>query len=92
MRSRLYEDELGTILLGQPPEVLKGLLQHGISNIDTLVLPDVKEKSGSLMNSLELPLYFFLFVSKGLEQGRKLNLVGEQIDLAMPCAFCALPY
>ena len=36
MGSRLYEDELGTILLGQPPEVLKGLLQHGISNIDTL--------------------------------------------------------
>jgi hypothetical protein len=34
------------------------------------------------MNSLELPLYFFLFVSKGLEQGRKLNLVGEQIDIS----------
>jgi hypothetical protein len=43
--SRLYQDELGTILLGQPPKVLKGLLQHGISNFDTLVLPDVKEKS-----------------------------------------------
>ena len=36
MGSRLYEDELGTILLGQPLEVLKGLLQHGISNSDTL--------------------------------------------------------
>ena len=82
MGSRLYEDESGTILFGQPPEVLKGLLLHGISNFDTLVLPDVKEKSGSLTNSLEFPLYFFLFVSKGLEQGRKLNLVGEPADIS----------
>jgi len=82
MGSRLYEDDLGSILLGQPPEVLKGLLLHGISNFDTLVLPDVKEKSGSLTNSLEFPLYFFLFVSKGLEQGRKLNLVGEPADIS----------
>ena len=44
MGSRLYVDDDGTILLGQPPEVLKGLLLHGISNFDTLVLPDVKEK------------------------------------------------
>jgi len=44
MGSRLYEDDSGTILLGQPPEVLKGLLQHGISHFDTLVLPDVKER------------------------------------------------
>jgi hypothetical protein len=34
------------------------------------------------MNSLEFPLYFFLFVSKGLEQGRKLNLVGEKVDIS----------
>ncbi|MEX0965505.1 MAG: cyclic nucleotide-binding domain-containing protein [Pseudohongiellaceae bacterium] len=80
--SRLYEDDSGTILLGQPPEVLKGLLMHGITNFDTLVLPDIKEKSGSLTNSLEFPLYFFLFVSKGLEQGRRLNLVGEEIDIS----------
>ena len=58
MGRRLYEDDLGTILLGQPPEVLKGLLQHGISNFDTFVLPDVKEKSGSLMNSLEFLCIF----------------------------------
>lgn len=82
MGSRLFEDESGTILIGQPPEVLKGLLLHGISSFDTLVLPDIKEKSGSLTNSLEFPLYFFLFVSKGLEQGRKLNLVGEAADIS----------
>jgi CRP-like cAMP-binding protein len=80
--SRLFEDDNGSILIGQPPEVLKGLLLHGISNFDTLVLPDVKEKSGSLTNSLEFPLYFFLFVAKGLEQGRKLNIVGESADIS----------
>ncbi|MFN3163110.1 MAG: cyclic nucleotide-binding domain-containing protein [Pseudohongiellaceae bacterium] len=79
--SRLYEDDQGSILLGQPPEVLKGLLLHGITNFDTIVLPDVKEKGGALTNSLEFPLYFFLFVSKGLSQGRKLNLVGERTDI-----------
>lgn len=57
--------------------MLKGLLRHGVSNFDTVVLPDVREKSGSLTNSLEFPLYFFLFVSKGLAQGRRLNLVGD---------------
>lgn len=80
--SRLFEDRNGSILIGQPPEVLKGLLLHGVSNFDTLVLPDTKEKGGSLTNSLEFPLYFFLFVAKGLEQGRKLNIVGEPADLS----------
>lgn len=80
--SRLFEDANGSILIGQPPEVLKGLLLHGISNFDTLVLPDIKEKGGSLINSLEFPLYFFLFVAKGLEQGRKLNIVGEPADIS----------
>jgi len=82
MGSRLYEDDDGTILLGQPPEVLKGLLLHGISNFDTLVLPDVKEKNGSLTNSMEFPLYFPLFVSNGLADGRRLNLVGEEDDIS----------
>lgn len=79
---RLYEDDAGSVLVGQPPEVLKGLLLHGISNFDTLVLPDIKEKGGSLTNSLEFPLYFFLFVSKGLAEGRRLNLVGESEDIS----------
>ncbi len=80
--SRLVEDDNGSVLFGQPPEVLKGLLLAGINNFDTIVLPDIKEKSGSLTNSLEFPLYFFLFVSKGLEEGRRLNLVGEATDIS----------
>jgi CRP-like cAMP-binding protein len=80
--SRLYEDDFGSILFGAPPEVLKGLLLHGINKFDTIVLPDVREKDGSLTNALEFPLYFFLFVSKGLEEGRKLNLVGHEDALS----------
>ncbi len=80
--SRLFEDDAGCILLGQPPEVLKGLILHGVNKFDTLVLPDIKEKGGSLTNSLEFPLYFFLFVSGGLEEGRRLNLVGEKTDIS----------
>lgn len=80
--ARLYEDSAGAILFGAPPEVLKGLLLHGISNFDTIVLPDVREKGGSLTNSLEFPLYFFLFVCKGLAQGRRLNLVGDDIAIS----------
>lgn len=76
--ARLYEDDFGSILFGAPPEVLKGLLLHGVSRFDTVVLPDIREKGGSLTNALEFPLYFFLFVSKGLEEGRKLNLVGHK--------------
>lgn len=75
--ARLYEDDFGSILFGAPPEVLKGLLLHGVSRFDTVVLPDVREKCGSLTNALEFPLYFFLFVAKGLEEGRKLHLVGH---------------
>jgi hypothetical protein len=80
--ARLFEDSAGTILFGAPPEVLKGLLRHGVSNFDTIVLPDVREKSGSLTNSLEFPLYFFLFVSNGLAEGRRLNLVGDDYAIS----------
>lgn len=65
------------ILFGQPPEVLKGLLLNKIVHFDTLVLSDMHEKDGSLLNNLEFPLYFFLFVAKGLKENKLLNLVGE---------------
>ena len=75
--SRIVKDEAETILFGQPPEVLKGLLREGIMRFDTLVLTDIREKDGSLLNNLEFPLYFFLFFSRGLAEKRKLNLVGS---------------
>jgi|TARA_B100002003_G_scaffold248857_1_gene283639 CRP-like cAMP-binding protein len=80
--SRIVRDESGCILFGQPPEVLKGLLLNNITSFDTLVLTDIKEKDGSLQNNLEFPIYFFLFVARGLEEGRKLNLVGTNNDIS----------
>ncbi len=75
--SRIVTDDSEVILFGQPPEVLKGLLREGISGFDTLVLTDIREKNGSLLNNLEFPLYFFLFFAKGLAEKRKINLVGD---------------
>ncbi|MFT4713155.1 MAG: CRP-like cAMP-binding protein [Candidatus Azotimanducaceae bacterium] len=80
--SRIVRDEASTILFGQPPEVLKGLLRNNIKSFDTLVLTDVKEKDGSVLNSLEFPFYFFLFVANGLTEGRKINLVGSEQDIS----------
>jgi hypothetical protein len=75
-------DEAEVILFGQPPEVLKGLLREGVSRFDTLVLTDIREKTGSLLNNLEFPLYFFLFFSKGLAEKRKINLVGDRDSIS----------
>ena len=75
--SRIVTDSNAVILFGQPPEVLKGLLRKGVLSFDTLVLTDIREKNGSLMNNLEFPFYFFLFFAKGLAEKRRINLVGD---------------
>ena len=74
---RIVTDETDVVLFAQPPEVLKGLLRENITRFDTLVLTDIREKDGSLLNNLEFPLYFFLFIARGLAEKRKLNLVGD---------------
>jgi CRP-like cAMP-binding protein len=80
--SRIIKGETEAILFGQPPEVLKGLLRENISQFDTLVLTDIKEKNGSLLNNLEFPFYFFLFVAKGFAENRKINLVGDSESIS----------
>ena len=42
--SRVVRDIGHTVLFGQPPEVLKGLLLKQVHNIDTLVLIDTREQ------------------------------------------------
>lgn len=79
--ARVVQNENHTFLVGQPPEVLKGLMSKDINQFDSLVLLDSHELDGSLMNNLEFPLYFFLFFSNGLAENKKLNLVGEQTAL-----------
>ena len=78
---RIVTDDTDTVLFAQPPEVLKGLLREKITHFDTLVLTDIREKNGSLLNNLEFPLYFFLFIARGLAEKRKLNLVGHSEDI-----------
>jgi len=80
--SRIVKDGAEVILFAQPPEVLKGLLREGITTFDTLVLTDVREKHGSLLNNLEFPFYFFVFIAKGLAENRKINLVGDPENIS----------
>ncbi|MBT4162260.1 MAG: MBL fold metallo-hydrolase, partial [Gammaproteobacteria bacterium] len=80
--SRIVNGGDDVILFGQPPEVLKGLLVNNVTGFESLVLTDIREKDGSLINNLEFPIYFFLFVMNGLSQGKKLNLVGEADDIS----------
>ncbi|MFM1896655.1 MAG: hypothetical protein RLZZ385_1729 [Pseudomonadota bacterium] len=80
--SRVYQDRHHTILFGLPPEVLKGLLIHKVRSFDTVVLTDVREKHGALLNSLEFPLYSFLFIGKAFAQGQRLNLVGDEAAIS----------
>jgi len=80
--SRVVQYGEESLLIGQPPEVLKGLLIKAIPTFNTLVLIDSKEKDGSLLNNLEFPLYFFLFMSDGLSGAKKLNLVGTEDDIS----------
>ena len=80
--SRVVRDDTHAVLFGQPPEVLKGLLLKQIRSIDTLVLTDTRERDGSLLNNLEFPLYYFLFIGKGTQSGTRLNLVGDAAEIA----------
>jgi len=69
-------------LFGQPPEVLKALLQARAGTLDLICLPDVRERHGSLLNNVEFLLYYFLFFEKGLAERRRLKLVGEADHIA----------
>ena len=80
--SRVLQYGEESLLIGQPPEVLKGLLLHKVPTLNTMVLTDSKEKDGSLLNNLEFPLYYFLFMSNGLFDGKKINLVGCAEDIS----------
>ncbi|MEM7362523.1 MAG: cyclic nucleotide-binding domain-containing protein [Pseudomonadota bacterium] len=79
--SRVVTGQSDVALFGQPPEILKGLLNCHVDHFDTLVLSDVTEKDGSLVNNLEFPFYFFLFVVKPNTQRQKLRIVGDQQDI-----------
>ena len=69
-------------LVGQPPEILKGLLRAQVDTVDALVLTDSRANDGSLLHSVEFMLYHFLFVSGGLQRGERLALIGQREAIA----------
>ena len=80
--ARVVVGDHDVALFGQPPEVLKALLQHKTPAFNTIVLTDTREKGGSLMSNLEFPIYFFLFFANGYAEGRKMNLVGDEESIS----------
>lgn len=69
-------------MVGQPPDVLKGLLRQQVKSFDTIILTDIREKNGALLNHLEFPVYFFLFFAAGLAQGKKIKLLGTRSHIS----------
>jgi len=75
--SRLIQAAGHSVLVGQPPEVLKGLKLSGCEHFDGVLLIDTRERDGSLMNHVEFLLYHFLFNLGGYARGEKLLLIGD---------------
>tara|TARA_B110000305_G_scaffold202497_1_gene230891 strand:+ start:10843 stop:13104 length:2262 start_codon:yes stop_codon:yes gene_type:complete len=75
--SRLVQAAGRSLLVGQPPEVLKGLKLSGQEHFDGVVLIDTRERDGSLMNHVEFLLYHFLFNLGAYASGEKLLLIGD---------------
>lgn len=75
--SRLVQAAGHALLVGQPPEVLKGLKLSGHEHFDGVMLIDTRERDGSLMNHVEFLLYHFLFNLGGYASGEKLLLIGD---------------
>ncbi len=75
--SRLVQAAGHSLLVGQPPEVLKGMKLSNCEHFDGVVLIDTRERDGSLMNHVEFLLYHFLFNLDGYAKGKKLLLIGD---------------
>ena len=81
--SRLVQAAGHALLVGQPPEVLKGLKLSGHEHFDGVMLIDTRERDGSLMNHVEFLLYHFLFNLGGYASGKKLLLIGDVQALSL---------
>lgn len=75
--SYLFCSPQGNVLFGCPPEILKRIMASHLPMPDTVVLPEKLQHFHSSQASLEFPLYHFLFVQRGLERGRKYQVVAR---------------
>jgi len=76
--SHLFTANLGNVLVGCPPEILKVLMQKHLPMPDTIVIPSNVLQQNSSLASLEFPFYHFLFIQQGLAQGRKFRVLAEK--------------
>ncbi len=65
------------ILAGTPPEVIKSVIANKYPSPTALLIPDKTVVATNLQNCTEFPLYHFLFISNGLQDNRKLKILGE---------------
>ena len=75
--SFLFCSPQGNVLFGCPPEILKRIMVRHLPMPDTVVLPEMLNHFHSSQASLEFPLYHFLFVQRGLDRGRKYQVVAR---------------
>lgn len=77
----VYVNNERSFLFGAPPEIIKVLIQSDIIFPDTIIIPDTQYKFGTVQNSTEFPLYYFLFVLGNYEQGKRLKIIGNKKDV-----------
>ncbi len=65
------------ILAGIPPEVIKAVMLNRYPSPTALLIPDKIVLATNLQNCTEFPLYHFLFLSDGLQNNKKLKILGE---------------
>lgn len=75
------EENRFSVLFGVPPEVVKFIMLQKLDFPEYIVLPDTKHRFGTLQNSTEFTLYFFLFVQGNFFKGKKLNIIGTRKHL-----------
>ncbi|MCB1173868.1 MAG: cyclic nucleotide-binding domain-containing protein [Leptospiraceae bacterium] len=75
---KIYQHEDYSVLFGCPPEIIKHLMLRQIPFPDLIIIPDKLHHAGTLQNSTEFPLYYFLFIMGNFQKGRKLNIGGKK--------------
>ena len=75
---KIYQGPHFSVLFGCPPEIIKHLMIRQIPFPDLIVIPDTLHANGTLQNSTEFPLYYFLFLMGNFQKGNKLNIAGNK--------------
>lgn len=75
---KIYRNDHYSVLFGCPPEMIKHLMLRNIPFPDLIIIPDTLHKNGTLQNSTEFPLYYFLFIMGNFAKGVKLSIGGNK--------------